>query len=135
MRKTPLRPSRSPLSRRSPLPRVNRARKQTEFQRTYGSRARVKFVKSLPCSACGVRGLSENAHVCGPAGLGRKGAATTIAPLCGMYFGLAGASIGCHRLFDEYPAAFATRFPRFERVKAAADTAARWLAERGGGDE
>lgn len=62
--------------------RVNRQRRASEFARCYGSKARVAWVKSLPCivAVCGVT-PSENAHTV-TGGMGRKADADTIAPLC-----------------------------------------------------
>ncbi|MHB1097872.1 MAG: hypothetical protein ACYC3F_17070, partial [Gemmatimonadaceae bacterium] len=74
-----------PLARTSRLARgarikaVNRRRKASEFTRTYHSRARLRWVKSLPCLACtaiaplfGMTcGPSDNAHT-ETAGAGRK---------------------------------------------------------------
>ena len=68
--------------RRSPVRKVNPKRKASEFARCYGSKARVAFVKALPCAACGRQGQSENAHAFGD-GAGRKGPYTAILPLCG----------------------------------------------------
>ena len=99
---------RTPLRHRSPIGRTAAPRKRgkkhaTEWARKYGSKARVAFVKSLPCAACGIVGYSENAHVMGNGGMSRKGDADTIAPLCGprplpISRGL---YPGCHRLVDK----------------------------------
>jgi hypothetical protein len=72
----------SGLARTATLPRVNRKRRQSEFARTYGSKARVAFVKSLPCVVrhCGDWRI-ENAHT-ETGGMGRKADASTIAPIC-----------------------------------------------------
>ena len=95
-RKTPLPRSTKRLTR-SPVKRVNAARKAREFARTYGSKERVAFVKSLPCAICSVIGYSENAHVHGKSGLGRKGDYITILPLCRPNNV---SPSGCHRLYD-----------------------------------
>lgn len=71
-------------SKRVAVKRSNPARKAKAFKRAYGSRARVAFVKSLPCVACGVVGYSENAHVTS-GGVGRKADASQIVPLCGPH--------------------------------------------------
>jgi hypothetical protein len=70
--------------KRTAVKRVNRKRKASEFQRTYGGKARVEWVKSLPC--CAVNGLFhigpiENAHITTD-GMGRKADAQCIVPLC-----------------------------------------------------
>lgn len=102
----------SSLSRRSPMKRggrvrpVNRKRRKSEFARCYHSKARVEWVKSLPCVFCAHRGCSENAHVWGRSGMGRKGPYTEIVPLCGPWSGLTSEGPlnhpGCHRLFDRH---------------------------------
>ncbi len=77
---------RTPLARKSSLKRggrvkpINAKRRKSEFARTYGSKARVAWVKSLPCLVCGM-GPSENAHVVN-GGTGRKGDCYAIVPLC-----------------------------------------------------
>ena len=112
---------------RTPVKRVNVKRKAKEFARCYGSVDRVEFVKSLRCSACGRVGRSENAHVLGNGGAGRKGHFTTIAPLCGSAF----ASLGCHQMFDEYSDTFEEMYPLFSAEAEAARTQAYWQAHVG----
>lgn len=85
---------RTPMKRGKPIARTTRVkagnpkRKASEFQRCYGSRARVKWVQSLPCIVDDVAesgipcGRSENAHVPSQSGAGRKGDARHIVPLC-----------------------------------------------------
>jgi hypothetical protein len=74
------------LKRKVPLLRVNRERRAREWERSYGSEERVSWVRSLPCSVPGCnRRMSENAHVSpegDPSGMGRKGDARQIIPLC-----------------------------------------------------
>jgi hypothetical protein len=87
---------RKPLKRGKPLPRAtkplgrsqrvkatNPRRKRSEFARCYGSRARVAFVKALPCVVrnCAQVTRSDNAHV-GNGGMGRKADARHIVPIC-----------------------------------------------------
>lgn len=85
-----------PLARTSRLARgarikaVNRKRRQTEFARCYGSRARVAFVKGLPCIVC-FMSPSDNAHTVTD-GMGRKAAYTAIVPLCRR----------CHQDYDQH---------------------------------
>ena len=74
-------PSRSPKSR-TPIKRVNRKRKASEFARCYGSKARVEWVKQQPSVVSGARPC-VNAHVRN-GGAGRKADAcwTRLACLC-----------------------------------------------------
>lgn len=112
---------RSAPPRRSGRPKaVNRPRRASTFARCYGSKARVAWVRGLPCAACGVLGASQNAHVLGPDGMGRKGGYAGIAPLCGPR----GTDEGCHRRFDTAKIAHA----QFDPVAAAAGTERAWLA-------
>lgn len=119
----------SELRRNSPLRSSGKPgrkpRKASETVRIYGSDERIEFVKLLPCEGCGIEGFSENAHVCGNGGTGRKADYTTIAPLCGRK----GPTLpGCHFLFDEKPWEFRIRFPDFDPIAAAAQTEAAWQA-------
>lgn len=94
-------------------------RSKSEFNRIYGSKERVEFVKSLPCAACGVVGYSENAHVA-PAsekGTGYKAGWEWIAPLCGDRYGL----LGCHSLFDS-----GCTLPDFDPTLAAQKCEEQW---------
>lgn len=73
--------------KRSPVKRINRKRKASEFARCYHSKERVAFVKSLPCilkpNWYGCRGPSDNAHVgLKGKGAGRKADYDQIAPMC-----------------------------------------------------
>lgn len=67
---------------RKPIKRKKRT--ESEFARIHGSRARVAFISSLPCAACG-RGTpppgNHNAHI-KTGGIGRKADSTDIIPLC-----------------------------------------------------
>ena len=102
--------------------KVNRARARDEFKRAYGSRARQKFVNLMPCSACGVWGYSQNAHVLGNEGGSRKGHYTGIAPLCGPRPDHDGIYEGCHAFLHRDPAGFRAMFPTFNPAKAARQT-------------
>jgi hypothetical protein len=69
-----------PLGRTTRVKAKNPKRKAAEFARCYGSRARVAFVKALPCCICG-GGPCDNAHL-GNGGMGRKSDYPNIVPLC-----------------------------------------------------
>jgi hypothetical protein len=77
------------VKRRSPLRRTGRItpkkRSAADFQRVYGSTARVQWVQSQPCSvmAC-PRSPSETAHTV-TGGMGRKADAATTIPLCAYH--------------------------------------------------
>ena len=74
--------------KRSRLRARNPKRKQSEWQRAYGSKARVAWVKAQPCVVgqhCA--GPIENAHTAN-GGMGRKGDADTIVPLCRRHHAL-----------------------------------------------
>jgi hypothetical protein len=81
-------------------------RKPSEFARIYGSRERVRFIKSLPCClCCGIAlsdfapdagNSSDNAHTGERSGMGRKADFDTIVPMCRLH----------HRRFDTYDPPF-----------------------------
>ena len=98
-------------------------RKPSEFARIYGSKERVEFIKSLPCAACLAVGFSQNAHLLGNGGAGRKKSYTTVGPLCG----------GCHEQYDEHRWAFNIVFPDFDPIKVSAETETAWLAYQSAG--
>lgn len=77
MKRTPMPPRRTLLAR-SPIKR--KARKPSEFARVYHSRARVEWIKSLPCVITGEYGDIENAHVKN-GGMGRKADYIWIVPM------------------------------------------------------
>lgn len=96
-RKTPLKRGSSPLkasvkrlkgksAKYGPIDKTPRKaikrkpRTVSEYRRIYGSPARVKWVKKLPCLVCS-RGPCQNAHVT-TGGTGRKADARFIVPLC-----------------------------------------------------
>lgn len=76
---------RTPLKRTTGLKRTKKItakkRSASEFRRIYGSRARVAYVKTLPCFSCWSFGEIQNAHV-NSGGMGRKANAAEIIPLC-----------------------------------------------------
>ncbi len=120
---------RTPLKRKRRMKRgkvkpVNKARRLKEFVRCYGSAERVEWVRLRECMACGVEGFSENAHVLGNDGMGRKGDCKTIAPLCGTRF----MTLGCHPMLDTDPTKFRERFPAFNAKRAARETQKAWEA-------
>jgi hypothetical protein len=112
----------TPLKRGGPIKR-KRPKREAE---TMGSRARREFVASLPCSACGIHGYSQNAHLQGSAGMGLKKAADTIGPLCRSRTGID----GCHDLYDgrakDGKRRFWERFPTYEPAWVALRTERLW---------
>lgn len=114
--------------------RRKREKEARDYARKYGSEARVKFVKSLPCAACGVVGFSENAHVPPTAesgGAGRKADYRFIVPLCGPHrtdMNRVGLTSGHHWILDKllgrekFEAEYCVNFDEL-----AADTEKRWL--------
>lgn len=62
-------------------------RKPSEFARIYGSKARVEWVKSLPCSAprCGFEHWTVEGHHIETGGTGYKADYTKIIPLCSQH--------------------------------------------------
>lgn len=97
-RRTPLRPSRPPRRKTRLAPR-NAKRRESEFARCYGSRARVAWVKAQACIVCAtihplfglVKGGCHNAHTV-TGGKGRKADASTIVPMCPEH----------HRRYDQH---------------------------------
>lgn len=79
LNRKPLR-SKSAPRQRKPMKRANPANKAREFARCFHSEARVLFVQSLNCAACG-RLPSQNAHV-KSGGMGRREGFAWIVPLC-----------------------------------------------------
>jgi hypothetical protein len=106
--------------------RRNAKRKPSEFARCFGSKARVQFVKSLPCCVTGRRGGIDNAHVIrdGSEGMGRRGGFACIAPL----------RHELHSLLHTSPARFTERYGTPDFAKAAAETEQRWRVECGEGE-
>lgn len=106
------------IERRERLKLEKRDRSERSFARKYGSLERVTFVNAMRCAACRAAGRSENAHVLGNDGIGRKKGFESIAPLCRA----------CHELYDEHRDVFDDKFPTFDAVAAAAKTQRDWLA-------
>ena len=76
---------RAPKEKPKRKPIKPKKRSKSEFARIYGSKARVAFVKSLPCVVNNLGLCSvwerENAHIEGE-GIGRKAGFDRIVPLC-----------------------------------------------------
>jgi len=107
--------------KRSRLNPVNRARRQREFARAYGSKARVQWVQSLACLHCLAR-PSENAHTPSRSGMGRKGDASTIVPLCSA----------CHRRLHQVGLETFQSESCLDLVQCAAIIDAAWTAHISG---
>ena len=83
MKRTPLKRKTRLTTKAKPKPRQRikaKPRSSIEFQRVYGSKRRVAYIKELPCVVCG-NGPCENAHI-KSGGVGRKAEYTDIIPLC-----------------------------------------------------
>lgn len=96
----------SATKQRTPVKRVNRARKDREFARCYHSVGRVTWIKNQPCVWCRLRGLlaknqhageCHNAHMM-TGGMGRKADYIAIVPLCARH----------HQQYDEHAKPFNT---------------------------
>jgi hypothetical protein len=81
---------RTPMKRKTRVRPRNPKRRASEFARCYGSKERVAFVKSLPCivrrslSFAVCDGEIHNHHTKND-GIGRKGPASSIVPLCSRH--------------------------------------------------
>lgn len=65
--------------------------KREKFEYEYGSEGRVRWIKNLPCCACGTDQGCDNAHIrgmSGGGGVGRKAHHRWCCPLC----------YNCHRV-------------------------------------
>lgn len=83
---------------RKPMSRVS-DRREREWERAYGSEARVRWVQSLPCLVHDCRGWPiDNAHI-ETGGTGRKADADRIVPLCRAHH--LGGDQSLHRLGRE----------------------------------
>jgi hypothetical protein len=137
IRKTPIRRSSKPIPRSRP--RKVGPNKARNWKRAYGSKARVEFVKSLPCAACGVVGYSENAHLPpkGEAGTGYKADSRFIAPMCGLHptRSIPEGVPGCHEMYDEDRSWFRGMFPDFDAEKACEATERAWVGRSSGVEE
>lgn len=93
------------ITRKARPKKVNRLRKKREFERAYHSKARVLFVKSLPCAVrCCVyeqaigTAATQNCHIAS-GGMGRKAAYAEIVPLCSWHHEI--LHHGGRRLFEK----------------------------------
>lgn len=115
---------------RSPIPAVNRDRRDETYRRNFGGPApgdyRLRIVL-MPCAACKRRGPSEPAHVRARGMGGAKGSWKDLVPLCGARYG----EQGCHSLYDRHRDAFRERFPGLDLATIAARLVADYLAELG----
>lgn len=75
---------RTPMTRTTPVKRVNKPRKAKNFRRAYGGKDRVEWGKEQPCLICG-KTPSENAHVPSRSGMSRKGDAKHTISLCSWH--------------------------------------------------
>lgn len=109
----------SPPTRKTPMKRggrikPNATRAKVRTDRTHGPKSFRAFTAQAPCSACGILGYSQAAHLLGNGGMGRKQDWTTIAPLCGPHPTASGGICpGCHARFDELLWEFNDLFPTF----------------------
>lgn len=83
-------------------PRVNRKRQSSEFARTVHSRARQRFVSSLPCVVDSCAEGPCHGHHIENGGLSRKADYTRIVSLCPSHH---------HFLHQHGPVTFAASFP------------------------
>jgi len=93
VKRTPLKRKKRLTSNAKPKPRQRikaKPRSSVEFQRVYGSKRRVEFVKRMGCCVCG-KTPCENAHI-KSGGMGRKADYRDIIPLCSA----------CHRLQHQH---------------------------------
>ena len=81
MKRSKMPPRGTYLRTRTPMPRVNRARKAKNSLRAYGPAERRDWLTSRPCIICGKPGPSEQAHV-ETGGTGRKANADKTIPAC-----------------------------------------------------
>lgn len=118
-RKKPM-PKGAAQLRRTPIKPVNRARKATTFERAFGGKARVLFVKGLPCvvPGCTARDV-QNAHS-EIGGTGYRANADTIVPLCSRHHGEQEGRTDAFEYRHGLPAGFL--------AVAAAETEAMWQA-------
>ncbi|MDB4914097.1 MAG: hypothetical protein JWM95_1741 [Gemmatimonadetes bacterium] len=109
---------------RTPVKKRNAERRSREFERTYGSVARVEWMKAQPCEAYGTipteERPSQNAHV------GDEGKA---ARMKANYDQIVPLSAEAHRRFDRWLNPFDELALREALIARCALVQARWLAE------
>lgn len=134
MKRTPLKRKSRPRARK---PIRRKARRPSEFARIYGSRKRVRVVKSLPCAICGKEPTkdrpSENHHVKN-GGMGRKAGWEWIVPLCSA--DIVKSEMGCHRELTNMGSVFITGrgFYRNSDLASVAKLLSEILPADGGGE-
>lgn len=124
-----LQQSRGPIPRgRKPIAKHTRKRRAggSEWNRIYGSRVRVAWVKAQRCCVSHFgycAGPIENAHVTndGEKGMSRKAGFACIAPVCREH----------HRAFDQHRFPFHSPAARASMAFYAARTQREWLAIEG----
>lgn len=118
MKRTPMPPRTSPIAR-SPMKR--HARPKAETRRIYGEKARIAFVKSLPCIVRrgSHEGVIEVAHH-GTGGMGRKADADQTFPCC----------TGHHRLLHSWGVQTFQRMFGVNLEREAERTEAAWQGEQ-----
>lgn len=127
MRRSGFKPRTKPMPRgkaglRSSTPiKARNAKRWTKNQRrAFGSKDRAEFVRWLPCIVCGAI-PSENAHTPHPsAGMGYRGDAVAVAPICWAHH--QGATDSLHKMG---PGPF-ERLHGVNLEQAARDTEAAW---------
>jgi hypothetical protein len=114
------------LKRKVPIQRGRMKRKSrsaSEFQRIYGSKKRVEWIKAHGCLAC-ARTPCENAHT-ENGGMGRKAGFATIVPLCAVHhqmlhqigqrdFADAFSDMLCGRTLASWAATYALAWEKWE---------------------
>lgn len=122
MKRTPLKRGK-PIERRTPVRKSNPARRKREHARAYGPKARIAFVRSLPCIVPGAShiGPIENAHI-ETGGMGRKADASLLVPLCHSH----------HRLLHSWGVASFQRVFCLDLAAEAEATEAAWQSHLNG---
>ena len=91
MKRSPMKPRSSALRRLVGVRKRNAKRRASEFHRCFHSKARVEWVKSLPCVVPTCRTMHpirDNMHVEGD-GVGRRADFTKVVPACRFHHELA----------------------------------------------
>lgn len=98
MKRSSLSRGRSPMKRKTGVPKVNRARKRKRFETDFGGEDYHAYITQFPCDICGVKSFTVAAHL---TSRGAGGKASDLAPLCGVRLGMRGIILGCHTIYDE----------------------------------